>query len=197
MSNRAPKMAKPKRAERETGRGRGGTGLWSKGAKLVSAAVAMIGLIAALLTFLPRVTATVSDPVDPNDPFSSSVTITNTGYLPLDSVTAAWALGEIKFLNPGGRPITDIGDEANEVVRRDTWASHDLGPDDRFTISLNEAFRGNRTTLVSAEIAIVVVYELPLPLIHIRRAKRFPILAKRASNGNFYWYGDTLHKGTN
>jgi len=35
-----------------------------------------------------RGTSDIPDPPDSDDPFSSSITITNTGYMPLDSVTA-------------------------------------------------------------------------------------------------------------
>jgi len=60
------------------------------------------------------------------------------------------------------------------------------------TVSLNDAFGSNRSSLVEAQVAIIVRYQLPL--IHWKREKRFPMFAKRASNGNFYWYADTLPK---
>ena len=139
---------------------------------------------------LPRVTAVFSDPPDENDPFSSSITITNIGYIPLDSVTANLSVGAIQFLSPEGQPRTLLGDEARGSISVSEWLPHNLGIDDRFTVSLNDPFKSNRKSLVGAQIAIVVDYELPL--IHWHREKRFPVFAKRASNGNFYWYADTL-----
>jgi hypothetical protein len=44
----------------------------------------------------------------------------------------------------------------------------------------------HRSGVGSADIAIIVDYEIPL--IHLTREKIFPLSAKRQSNGNFYWY---------
>jgi hypothetical protein len=162
--------------------------------------IPLFGSILAIATLLgyailiPRVTAVVSDPPDENDPFSSSITITNTGYIPLHSVTANFSVGTIKFLAPQG-PLTVVGDEAKQVFSVSKWPPHDLGLDDRFTVSLNDPFIGNRRALISAQIAVIVKYEWPL--VHIHAEKRFPIFAKKASNGNFYWYADTLPTNAN
>src|SRR5208282_5785535 len=54
--------------------------------------IALIGLAASVATFWPHPKATVAPPVDPNDPFSSSVTVENAGLLPLLSVRFVLAL---------------------------------------------------------------------------------------------------------
>jgi hypothetical protein len=113
----------------------------------------------------------------------------NSGRETLKSVTANICWTKIVFLGPK-EPATLLGDCNKQAFHRDIWSAHDLGLDDHFTVALNDFFTGNRTSLVSAQIATVVQYELPL--IHLHREKRFPLFAKRQSNGNFYWYSDTL-----
>ena len=182
MSNKASKKPQVK-----------GRGLKTEGKTRRITIFGSILAVATLLGFtvlIPRVTAVVSDPPDANDPFSSSITIANTGFLPLDSVTANISWGDITFLGPQGKPVTLSGDETKQAFGVAKWSPHDLSLDDRFTVSLNDAFGGNRNALVSAQVAVIVKYALPL--IHINREKRFPVFAKRTSNGNFYWYSDTL-----
>jgi hypothetical protein len=189
MSNKGPKIAKPQKQKPKAKRKKTGISLLA----VVLGIATLIGVPAAIVAFVPRVTAVVSDPPNNNDPFSSSITITNTGTIPLDSVTASISFGTIQFFGPQGQPITLLGDEAGDDLGVSKWPPHDLGLDDRFTVSLNDSFTGNRKTLVGAQIALIVKYELPL--VHIRGEKRFPVVAKRATNGNFYWYADTvLHK---
>jgi hypothetical protein len=152
-------------------------------------AILAVGTLLGYVVLIPRMTVVVSDPPDPNDPFSSSITVTNTGNLPLYSVSANLSIGTITFLNTQGNPITLKSEEVKTSYLVKDWPPHDLSLDDRFTVSLNDVLSGNRGSLVSAQIAVVVKYKLPL--IHIEMEKRFPVFSKRTSNGNFYWYADT------
>lgn len=183
MSNKAPKRPKPEKPKLRLRHKKEPLSLW----QTVLALATLIGVPAAVVTFWPRVTATISDPVDTNDPFSSSITITNAGYLPLKAVTANFSVGKIVFKGPKG-PTTLLGNEADSEWHWKDWAPHDLGIDDRFTVTLNDPL--NISSVTSAEVAVVVTYELPG--IHIRRKKLFPMFAKRQTNGNFYWYSDTF-----
>jgi len=154
--------------------------------KIISAMAALIGVIGALTTFLPRVTATVSDPVDPENPFSASVTITNTGSVPLSSVRVLYGLKKMTFGDPA-KPITmqNGGSGSYAMLGNANWHPSDLGLDEKFTFGLNEIM-GKQSTLASADIAIVIEYKTPI--IPWRREKTFPLTAVRQSNGNFYWY---------
>ena len=187
MSNRGRKLPKPKKLPR---RGKTTTNPFPR--KIIGAVLGLATLIGGAAVLLPRVTVTVSDPVDPNNPFSSSVTITNTGYIPLKSVRAGICFDEIQILRDGGPiPMTVLGDCGKQTMLLENWAPHDLSLDDRFTVAINDAF-GNpaehESSLASAQISILVPYQLPLLRIH--RQKRFPLVAKRQSNGRFYWYAD-------
>jgi hypothetical protein len=156
--------------------------------KLLSLAIATVLGIATLVSLIPRVTVTVSDPANPNDAFSSSITVTNTGYIPLEKVEATFSPGSLTFTNG----TTFRGGQANygTQIRFAGWKPHDLGLDDKFTFALNDMLSLGATQIVSADIAIVVNYEIPY--IHWKRKKIFPLFAEKQSNGNFYWYANSL-----
>jgi hypothetical protein len=136
--------------------------------------------------FLPRLTANVSDPVDPDNPFSASVTITNTGYVPLSSVKPWYGLKKMTFGNPA-TPTVFQSDGSKVYPKFDNakWHSSDLGLDDKFTFGLNDIW-GKPSGFLSADMAIVIEYRIPI--IHWKREKVFPFTAERQTNGHFYWY---------
>lgn len=152
----------------------------------------LISGVSGALVLLPRVAVQVSDPVDSNDPFSASATITNAGYIPLDSVKTDIAIEQIIFVNQYGRRISLIGDMQTQRMHPVRWIPQDLGLDSGYTVALNDSFSSNRRSFVSGEMAIVVEYEIPL--LHLHREKRFPFITKHQSNGYFYWYRETMPK---
>ncbi|HWA95472.1 MAG TPA: hypothetical protein VG844_12795 [Terracidiphilus sp.] len=146
--------------------------------------------VATLLGYavlIPRVNISISDPVNPSDPFSSSVMISNTGYMPLDSVKASLSIQRIEGAGPNGEAITTIVGAPNygSRITGEDLGPRDLGLDDRFTFALNDINKINGA-LKSADIAVVVQYEFPI--IHFKSSKIFPYFARKQSNGNFYWY---------
>jgi hypothetical protein len=145
------------------------------------------GVLASLLSLLPRVTVTVSDPVVPEDPFSSSVTITNTGYIPLKSVTPLLGLGEIDMQGSQSRhnPHTRYA-----MFQSSLLPVQDLGLDDKFTFAINDPWKLEKP-FVYADIAVVVEYHIPL-LPFWKGRKTFPMIAHKQSNGRFYWYAKTM-----
>ena len=159
----------------------------------VSVTVALIGLAAACVTLLPRVTVTTSDPVDPNNPFSSSITITNSGYLPLRDVRASIGVKTIAATIGGHPNVTIHGDSSygSHVIDSQTIPPRDLGLDDRFSFSLNQFGESPTYDFKFADIAIVVEFEIPL--VHIKRKRIYPLYTQRESNGNFYWFADSPH----
>jgi hypothetical protein len=153
---------------------------------LILGGATLIGVPAGVVAFWPRVTATVSDPVDSTNPFSAIVTIANTGYLPLVSVEPVFKLGKMTFGSPlHPTTIEGYAGEKYGRVKSTNWHSAYLGIDDKFTFGLNEIW-GKQPDLLSADVAILVDYKIPI--IHWRREKRFPLSAVRQTIGNFYWY---------
>ena len=128
----------------------------------IGAAATLIGVVAALLTLLPRVTATIADPVDPKNPFSSSVTITNTGYLPLNSITCFVRIEELRYGNLAHPIILKSADDDYGVSIKNTEQDPvHLGLDDRFTFEIHDALSVAPPLLSRANIAIAIRYKTP------------------------------------
>jgi hypothetical protein len=181
MSNSLRKFPEPKKQQKKK--------LQSQPRVSVVAAVVLglatlIGVPAAIFAFWPRVTVSVSDPVDPKNPFSAAVTVTNTGLLPLDKVTPFFGLQQMDF---GGTAVqADPANKAYTLFGSTRWGSgFDLGLDDKYSFGLNEIW-GVQPNLTTATVAIVVRYQLPI--VHVHREKIFPLVAERQSNGQMYWY---------
>jgi hypothetical protein len=144
------------------------------------------GVLAALLSLLPRVTVALSDPVDLEEPFSSSVTITNTGFIPLDNPNPCLAIGQVagRYKQPN---LNWIPNYETRFCRSDWTPPPRLAVDDRITFALNDfSHSAEPNGIRYADIAIVIQYEIPL--IHLRREKVFPFVTHRQSNGHLYWY---------
>ena len=123
----------------------------------------------------------MSDPVDANNPFSSSITVANTGYLPLDNVEID-LVPKLQFIGYG----MDFGncESKNGALHKIQWRPRHLGLDDKSTFALSEAFATPTQNLASGGFCILVEYELPI--IGLKREKGFPFYLKRETNGNVY-----------
>jgi hypothetical protein len=157
------------------------------GRRVLQISLIVATLVGGFAVLFPRATVNASDPVDPEDPFSSLITIANTGYIPLLSVTLHMALGKVIPRNAG----VGLEGAPNYTTRINyiDWTPRTLDPDDKYTISLNQIFHLCREGVASADIAIVVEYELPL--IHLKVERLYPFAIKSQTNGSFYWYSDS------
>jgi hypothetical protein len=184
MSNARPKKTKPKKQRQKAAEKKPPVSVLA----VLLAIATLIGVPAALVAFLPRVTATMSDPLDTNNPFSSSITIVNTGYLPLHAVTVSIAVQNIS--GNGSVPTVNLRGVPNygSIIHQQNWVPRELGLDDRFMLALDQFMNFPTKTLGSADIAIVIDYEIPI--IHIKRRKRYPYFARKQPSGNFFWYAD-------
>jgi hypothetical protein len=190
MSNQLKKIPKPKKERKKAKEKQVQTPpraivstLW----KLFGGAAIILGFIVAVVNLLPRLTANVSDPVDPDNPFSASVTITNTGYVPLSSVNLYYGLGQMTFGNPA-MPSHLQRDESMKgypLFESTKWHPSDLGLDDKFTVGLNDVW-GKQPYLLSGDMTIVIQYRIPI--IRWKREKTFLFTAEKQTNGHFYWY---------
>jgi hypothetical protein len=177
-----PKSKKPKRAGPRT-RLYTRIPIWLWAA--IGAFCTLLGGFSAVVTFLPRVTAVVSDPVDPTDPFSSSVTVTNTGYLPLNSVVPFVRINELRYGNLSRPLILNSTNSYGLGITAERQPPVRLGLDDRFTFDIHQALPALPPLLSRADIAISIRYKIPL--IFLTREKMFPLVADRDTNGNFRW----------
>lgn len=155
--------------------------IWSVGAILIG----IPGVLTALLALLPRMTPTVSDPVDPKDPFSSSVTITNTGLVPIFRATPFVRV--VSVVTTENKELRGSSEGQGTLISESDWPhERTIGLDDRISFSLNEVIDLPADQLYSADLAVVLQYQVPL--IHWHRYKQFPIHTRKQTNGQFYWY---------
>ena len=142
----------------------------------------LLGLIVGILTLLPRISVTASDPVDPNDTLSASFTISNNNFIPLRHVSAALGVEQIQ---PFGVPLdSHIPRYKNGGFVRTAWSNHSLDMDDKFTVTPSDLFKFKAPR--EASIAIDVFYQpWVLPW---RREKIFRFDTHKNANGTFSWY---------
>jgi hypothetical protein len=156
---------------------------------LILAIATIAGGLAAIVVFLPRISVLPSDPVDLTNPFSASFTITNNNFIPLRQVNALLGIGQI-VMEPA-QMIPHFKPTFESRITYKTWTNHSLTMDERFTITISDAFNVTKSIRVAgADIAIIVSYKpwfLP-----IKREKIFRFVTHKQTNGNLYWYSQPL-----
>jgi len=157
----------------------------------------LLGGLAAAITFLPRVTITPADPVDPNNPFSVSFIVTNASFIPvtLNHVSVRVVLGQII-----AEPLPFNPPKKFEVgsggFTRPEWSEHSLRMDERFTVTLQGMFGMAKeppyipAKLSGADLAMAITYEPWFLPWHRETAFRFT--THRQSNNAVYWYSTPL-----
>src|ERR1700691_2251275 len=157
MSNRSPKSPKLKNKPKKAGKKKSKISIRAIIWTALIGASTILGGIGSAVYFLPRVRATVSDPIDPDDPFSSSVTITNVGSIPLWSVVPS--IGVHNVTNKDGGEVLGKEEDATKptypaVSVRGMDARHprDLVPGAEFTFAINDNIGTPPGKLESADI---------------------------------------------
>jgi len=149
------------------------------------------GILAALVTLLPRVSVSIGDPPDLDNAFSALATVTNSGYIPLDSVGVLTGVGEVCTRGSPcyGSALAFPNPMRDYVTRFKTLGlvpERYMALDDHFTFALDDImYARDKGGLAYADIAIVIQYRVPyLPW---TREKTFPLYTRKASNGKLYW----------
>lgn len=140
--------------------------------------LSIIGGMAALLTFLPRPTVTVHDPVDPSNTMSASFDIGESGFVPLRRVGTALALRRLNL----GTAFFEGDPGFGTRFFRTEWRGQTLHMDEHLTVTPSNFFYRAE----DGYIAIVVEYQ-PW-FIPFHRERIFPFITHRQTNGRLYWY---------
>jgi len=187
MSNRAPKRPKEKKRA-QTNRGtseRPRLQAWAGWA--ISGGLALITVI----SFRPRLTLGASDPLNPADPFSSRITITNNSFYTLRNVSFAVAMGSISVRQGGG--IAGAGNQYEALLFPDIGRGKDLATDDKREFPFNNIIDGDKDNLKNRNFAVLMHYETPL--LPLKFNKLFPLQVIAQNDGNFHWYAEPWAKG--
>jgi hypothetical protein len=104
--------------------------------KICGYIVAVVGLAASIVTFLPRMTVESDAKIDPSKPYPMPFTITNTGVVPLMSVQPAMGLCQIST-EPG--PLLDNckGSLVSRLAKTE-WFVNELAKDEKHIIRLDD-----------------------------------------------------------
>lgn len=159
--------------------------------RIATLVVGVPSVVAAILTLLPRLSATMSDPVDPDNPFSSSITILNTGFIPLPNTRLSICVK--RFTTVGAVKQNVTSDYTRwPCFQNAKWGSHYMGLDDKFTVTMSD-FIGidPSTSLNEATFFLKVTYDMPI-IESWERDKLYGFTAYRQTNGRFYWYAETM-----
>jgi hypothetical protein len=141
---------------------------------VVTAVVTLVGLGSGILSILPSVSATLSDAHDPRDPFTSSITVQNTGLVPIRDVQLNVAIADIN-MKPNRKTIgLSGGKNYSTELHLESWIPRDMGRDERYSVPFSGMFTHPKgeTSVEQADIALVVHYKTPW--IAWSRKKVFP-----------------------
>ena len=150
--------------------------------------LAIFGLIAsfiALLALIPRPLVSASDPLVQKDPFSSTITVSNNGFVPLDNVGYGIAIRAISTSYEGG--ISGAPDYSS-LLYPDSGRGRHLGLDDKYQFPFNTVLDGDAETLLKGDFAILVYYEVPI--VHWHGHKLFPLKVVKQEDGSFHWFAE-------
>lgn len=159
--------------------------------KVVVYIVAIIGLAASIVTFLPRITVDAGVQIDPGKPYPIPFTITNAGVVPITSVQPA--IGLCSFWT---EPKTQSGTCEKSLATRlvmPQWFVHELKKDEKHVIRLDDLFRiAHPARFGGADISIVISYYLWI--IPFQREIEFRFVTRKEIDGMLSWVPQPLNK---
>jgi hypothetical protein len=182
MSNKSPKQkGKQKRPRPKDKRPRS---LASRVIGLVLTAGGFIGVVSAVLTFFPRLTASVGQQPGAGELGGETFTITNTGLLPLYNVSACMGLAAV---TPKRYLRTETVEDLPQC--KIEWLNHKLGIDESLTLTGDEIISSKILEVMSnADLTVTIMYR-PLPLRIVPLSEKiFRFRLARRLDDIPYWY---------
>lgn len=175
--------------------------------------MATVGFASAVMTFWPRPTVDIGDPIDLSDPLSAPITVVNTSYVPFERVSIALGLCNLRItprLTFQG-PSFDCGGGSNARLITPQTSSHRLGIDERWRGLLREFFPFLKDFATACQpahacgpfsggdITIVVSFApWPWAWLHLDRIfgreKQFRFEASNEPDGKFRWFPKTIDR---
>jgi hypothetical protein len=176
---------------------------WTLFQKGCAAMVAAIGAGAAIVTLLPRVTVDIGEPIDSSNAYTAPITISNTNVIPLERVSLALGICELKIapqITIKGTNNENCSYGNNARIQPDIWKNHHLGIDDKWRVLMQDAASNGRNTNMifsGGDITFVVSFVCwPWAWLHIDRVfgreKEFRFKAVSEPDGKFRWFPKTI-----
>jgi hypothetical protein len=148
----------------------------------------ILGIGAALVTFLPRVAV---EPYGQFDPSSTSPTlfdISNVGPIPLLQIRPLLGLCRLSF-EESPQMVGDCPNSGPIQARMllNLWIRDNLASGDHYTIAMQDLFRPTPARPIrAADISIIVTYRVPFTW--WRQEKEFRFFTKEEGDGKRYWF---------
>ncbi len=183
MSNRAPKRAKPKKTQRKVSQTppRTPLGRWLWGVVLGTCTI-----VGGLVIFLPRIAVSAREPVDSAWPLTAPLTVRNTGFIPLEDVSASLAMGQIAT-NNGSIDRESIPTFGARFALPKYWTGRYLSMDEAFDVVPDTMFHFPNVTF--ADIALSVTYKPWFMPFHREKTFRFTTVRQ---GGRIFWVSESL-----
>ena len=183
MSNKAPKQSKQKKSKQKARQTPPRTPLrrWLWGALLGTCTI-----VGCLVIFLPRVAVSAREPVDSAWPLTAPLTVRNTGFIPLEDVSASLAMGQM-VTNNGPIDRKSVPTFGAQFALPGYWTGHYLSMDESFEVVPDTLFHFPNVTF--ADIALTVTYRPWLMPFHREKTFRFTTVHQ---GGHIFWISDSL-----
>lgn len=153
--------------------------------RVVAGTLTLLGVTAALV-FWPKVSMSFNGPIDPEDPFSETFTITNNSTIgTLYDVSASVCLGQVVAKPLPFAPLKVFPSPCGTSINTQEWMHHKLRTGESFTVDARMFGMAPNAKLSGADIAILVTYQ-PFFLKSHRQAV-FRFITAPLANGNLYW----------
>jgi hypothetical protein len=175
---------------------------WTLFRKGWAKAIAAIAFVGAALSFWPRPTVDVGEPIDALDAYTAPITISNTNVIPLERVSLALGMCELKIapqITIKGTNNENCSHGNGARIQPDIWKNHHLGIDDKWRILMQDAINGRNTNMIfsGGDITFVVSFvPWPWAWLHIDRVfgreKEFRFKAVSDPDGKSRWFPKTI-----
>lgn len=153
-------------------------GYVQKGWKTTLYILGIFAIIAGVMSFLPKISVTPAEPLDPSNPFSAPFIISNEGVLALHSVSYRVHIREVQSEDGGKVIIYKKG-----ITVSDFLISY-FSPGEKATTGVPFPFKF-QTPIKSADITFVVIYRPDSLPWHGEQRFRFGLAKK--SNNSWIW----------
>ncbi|MGC1778577.1 MAG: hypothetical protein WBB34_11565 [Xanthobacteraceae bacterium] len=161
----------------------------------ILAVATLVGGVAAVVAFLPRMTVEASGPFDVSPLPVVTFTVTNTGVMPLEDVSPRLgfcALGiNFGMTDNPVPPFNKCNGNSTGFLSPTNWQHRRLNVDVPFTVTWDDAFHNQTGGQVDYADVIVTVAYRPwfLPW---HREKTFRFVTRKMSDNKLYWFARPL-----
>jgi hypothetical protein len=148
---------------------------------------ALLGLVTGYMAMIPRVSVSQSEPLDPDDIFSTPFIVSNDGPLPLETVNISCA--DFNVVYQQGTTLRSNPNDPGAAISDTSFNAPEVKPGERVSVpcALEQMLKPpSWIKVVSSDISIVVSFRIgytPLP-----GRRKFRFVTFRSADNRLHWY---------